>query len=66
MNDLQLFAFVILPILLVAGAGVLLLIERRNWRTASDEPDLFEEVPRPRSLANNEGLKSPARSRRVN
>ncbi len=65
MTDLQLFAFVILPVLLVIGAGALLLIERRTWRVAEEEPDLFEQPGKSRTFANSEGLRNPAKARRA-
>jgi hypothetical protein len=60
MTDLQLFAFFILPVLIVVGAGIILLVERRGWRVPQPEPDLFDS-PRPRSLANTDGLSKPSK-----
>jgi hypothetical protein len=42
-TDLQLYAFFVLPAIIVVLAGIVYLVEARRWRGANDEPDLFDE-----------------------
>lgn len=65
MTALQLFAFVLLPAIITAGAGISVLIfNARNPRRNEREPDLFDP-PMPRRYAGNgEGLGRPTRSSR--
>lgn len=64
MTGIQLFAFVILPALLVLGAGVVLVVFEARHPRRAPEPDLFDPPPRRRSLANSDGLGRSSKSSR--
>lgn len=68
MTELQLFAFIILPVLIIVGGGIITLLELRARRMAHpSEPDLFEiALPssRPRTMATREGLGPVTKSSR--
>ncbi|HEY0919635.1 hypothetical protein [Devosia sp.] len=59
MSDIQFFSFVLLPLLVVAVSGMVLLLETRRRKNTAG-PDLFAPRPRRRSLANSEGLGRPS------
>lgn len=61
MTDLQLFAFFILPVMVVAFGAIVYWVETRRWRTYL-EPDLFDKV---RSIANTEGLRKDSKTTKL-
>lgn len=56
MTGIQLFAFVILPLLITLGGGLVVLVFELRHPRRRPEPDLFEAPRRRPSLANAEGL----------
>lgn len=65
MTDIQVFAFFVLPVVIVAVGAVVMLLELRAQHAAHPrQPDLFIPEARPRNLANSDGLRPPSKRQR--